>query len=89
MEHMDWNTVAQAVILAISTWYIRRGGKKDREEVKKTTKIVTAAQTEEIVHRINLLEKDFSRMKIDVEFLKDVVLKDGPENTGLKEGYSQ
>lgn len=35
MIEADWNTVAQALILALSTWYMRRGSKKDSESVKK------------------------------------------------------
>lgn len=33
----DWSTASQALIMAISTWYIRRGSKRDKEDVKDNT----------------------------------------------------
>lgn len=54
MIEADWNTVAQALILALSTWYMRRGSKKDSESVKKIT--AHQSTTLEILDRVKRLE---------------------------------
>lgn len=56
---LGWSNAIQAIIMMISTWYIRRGGKSDAQGVKNST----AAQTTstEILERVRTLE-----VKVDV-----------------------
>lgn len=58
---ITWVEVFQAVTLALCTWYIRRGSKKDTAALKRGT----AAQSTsyEILRRITVLETDVGQIK--------------------------
>jgi hypothetical protein len=83
---MEWGSVAEALILAACTWYIRRGGKRDREDVKRTTAELTQSQSHEIIHRIETLEGDFRGLRVDVELVKQMAIRDSnPRPTAVNE----
>lgn len=68
---LTWSAVIQSIILAICTWYVRRGSKKDSESVKRTTEIhdkVSESKSNEINDRLKRLESD-------MEFIKHVLIK--------------
>lgn len=62
MEHLGWSSAAQAVILAVCTWYMRRGSKRDHETLKSTGQAQLSA-TQQILDRISELEVDMALVK--------------------------
>lgn len=52
----DWNTAAQAVLIAVSTWYVRRGSKKDSNNASEFSTVV-------ILSRLGSLERDMKEVK--------------------------
>lgn len=65
MEMTDWGTVIQTLIVAICTWYLRRGGKKDTAVATATVVKSTASQvtSDEILKRVAKLETDVSHLR--------------------------
>lgn len=61
----DWSTVIQTVILAVSTWYLRKGSKKDTAVATAAVVKSTASQStsDEILTRVAKLEDDVSHLR--------------------------
>jgi hypothetical protein len=72
MEEYTWSAVAQAVIMAICTWFIRWKSTKDKTETQEKVIQSTASQTtsNEILSRVKALE-------VDMHLVKQAALKDG------------
>jgi hypothetical protein len=58
---MGWAAVVQALLVAFSTWYVRRGSTQDAKRVEQ----VTASQgtAHEILTRVKHLEEDMALVK--------------------------
>lgn len=67
INNFDWNTAVQAIVIAFSTWYVRRGSKKDSESVKQAT--ASEGSLNEVLNRLGSLE-------LDMELVKSAILKD-------------
>ena len=59
---VGWNGVAQAIIVAICSWYVRRGAKKDSKEIK-TAGEAQLSTSQQILDRIGTLEVDMTLVK--------------------------
>ena len=71
---VTWSTVVQSVILAVCTWYVRRGSKKDAASIKRTAQDhdqVLVETSTAILDRLNKLELDMQLIKHTI-FKKDV-----------------
>lgn len=67
---LGWATALQALIIAASTWYMRQGSAKDRENIKRNT------STPEDVHN---LEDELKNLRADFEILRDAYFKNNPK----------
>lgn len=58
---LGWAAVIQAVLIALSTWYVRKGSQDDARRVAK----LTAGQdtADDILTRVKTLEHDLSLVK--------------------------
>lgn len=78
---LGWGNVVQAVLIAISTWYMRRGNKNDTSSVIRTT----AAQrtSNEILERVQSLEAQVQLIRTIVS--KGVTIDDrGPSSDSIE-----
>lgn len=66
---LGWAAVVQAVLVAVSTWYVRRGSHQDADRVK--TAAADRAQAHEILTRVKALE-------LDMALVKRAALKENP-----------
>lgn len=87
MHELGWQAAIQAVLVALSTWYVRRGSKKDSTEVKRTTAVLTQIHSDEIGERISYLETNVRGLTVDMELVKRVVLHE-PHTKGGSHGSS-
>lgn len=62
MDHLGWSAVAQAVIVATCSWYVRRGSKKDAKVLEHSNQ-VQLSTSQEILNRIGDLELDMTLVK--------------------------
>lgn len=65
----SWNTAIQALIIALSTWYVRRGSKKDTAAVKSNSEFQISNVADQILQRLDKLEVDMRLVK--ASFLKE------------------
>lgn len=66
---LGWATAFQAMIIAASTWYVRQGSVKDRENVKRNT------STPEDIHSV---ATELKNLRADFEILRDAYFKSNP-----------
>jgi hypothetical protein len=75
---IGWAAALQAVIIAISTWYVRRGAKQDAGWVARST--AAQSTSNEILERVKAVELDLALVKRAT--LKDSSIDDrGPRRT--------
>jgi hypothetical protein len=58
---LGWAAVLQAVIISISTWYVRRGSRQDAVYVAKST--AAQSTSNDILERVKKLEDDLALVK--------------------------
>lgn len=77
---LGWQAVVQAVIVAACTWYIRRGNKRDSQDLKRVAQAESGTMRE-ILDRLKAVE-------LDLALIKRVTLKDnsGDQPTNIKRG---
>lgn len=56
-----WAAVVQAVLLAVATWYVRRGSTEDASRVQRTA--ADKVQAQDILSRVKGLEADLALVK--------------------------
>lgn len=65
---LGWAAVVQAILIAASAWYVRRGSHQDADRLKDFA--APKGQTHEILHRIKSLEIDVLWIKNQVWEMK-------------------
>lgn len=63
---LGWSPVLQALILAVCTWYMRNGSKRDAESLRRSS--ASQATAESILDRLMTVE-------IDLALVKQITLK--------------
>lgn len=65
---LGWEVVAQAVAIAVCTWYVRRGSKRDSEKASSRVIRSTAAQStsNDILARMKKVERDLALVKMAI-----------------------
>ncbi len=58
---MGWEAVLQAVLVAMATWYVRRGSTQDAKRVESVT--ASQATAHDILTRVKALESDIALLK--------------------------
>lgn len=82
---LSWNTAIQALIIAVSTWYVRRGSKRDSAVVKNTAEIQISTM-DQILDRLSHLELDMRLVK--GSFLKEPEVNLNETTKGRSHGKS-
>ncbi len=65
---LGWGTVVQAVILAVCTWYVRRGSKADAATVVRGT--AAQSTSNEIRDEVVKLKAQVEELSTDVRLVK-------------------
>jgi hypothetical protein len=66
---LGWNSVIQAVVLAVCTWYMRRGSVRDSQNLKS----YASSHAD-----VDLVRKELQSLKHDFEIFKLAYFKNNP-----------
>ncbi len=61
MDNMGWGAVLQALVLAVCTWYMRHGSKRDASDVKEAT--ASPSDVRRVENQVKLLREEFDILK--------------------------